>query len=160
MNWRLPPLLLAQAMLVAGYIHQTTRRATLPSLRAQPAWLKGIYPAGIGLLLLLGTVLGMWGWEGALLSGNWALGIAACVLTIGLVWAKGHIPSLNPVPSKWIPRGIATAMARVQRETTRAYTDLQNLVAAATSMLEGEAGIMWGFLLLALFVSLFVGRKP
>ena len=41
-----------------------------------------------------------------------------------------------------------------------AYQASQQLVFGLTSLLEGDAGIMWGLLLLALFVSLIVGRNP
>ena len=68
----LPFLLIAQALLMTGFIRSALRPSTRASLESQPIWARGIYPVGIGLLLFVQIVLGIWGWDGALTS--WRMG--------------------------------------------------------------------------------------
>src|SRR5215211_309533 len=92
-----PPLLVAHAMLVAGFIRHSLRTATRASSEEQAIWTKNVYPIGISLLLLVAILLGLFGWEGTLQAGNWFAAVITSLLAIGLIWLSPRLRILNPV---------------------------------------------------------------
>lgn len=159
LDWSLPALLIAQALLVAGFVHHATRPSTGTLFDTQAVWVKGVYPVGIGLLLVLQVLLAVWGWPGALQI-TWIPGVVVCVIAAGLVWGRRRIPALNPVPSQWMPRVSTGAANLAYQVLSRVYRGLQQVGDTIAGVLEGQAGIMWSVLLLALFVLLVGGGKP
>jgi hypothetical protein len=155
--WIVPIFLIGQAMLLAATFHQTLRSPGGSALRIEVLALKGIQFAGIGLPLLVGLVLGVWGWPGALQIGAPLAGLLIIPLTIALAWAKRRFPALNPAPAEWFPAWLSAAAAAVRRQSSQIGGSLQRLAESITRTMEGEAGIMWGLLFLVLFVSLIAG---
>lgn len=159
LEWSLPLFLVAQALLIAGFLHHAMRPTS--RLRADTAaWVMTAYPAGIMLLVGVPGLLGIWGWDGSLQIGAWLAAIVVALIAAGLIWAKGRIPALSPVPRDWLPSQSAGIGNWTRQEFVRLYRGAQRISETVTAVLEGEAGIMWGLVLLALFVSLIVGRKP
>jgi len=110
------------------------------------------------LPLLVGVVLGLWGWSGAFQVGA---PLAAAVVTpvvAALVWSKRRFPQLSPVPTRWYPKAVEGVSSWMQREASRLYDWSQHTAESITRTVEGEAGIMLSLLLLVLFVSLITGR--
>jgi hypothetical protein len=159
-GWALPAFLLAQASLLAGFIHHATRPVSRRPPGSEQAWVRGAYPAGLGILLFVPVLLAFWGWDGALQIGGWIAGLVTTAIALGLFWGKARLPVLSPVPAHWLPERTTDLAARLYQELRRLYLALQRTSASVSGLLEGEAGIMWSLVLLALFVSLIAGRKP
>lgn len=155
------PLIAAHAMLLAGFIRHILRPPTPRiSTENQPVWARNIYPGGIILLFLTILLLGFFGWDASLKLGNIPASLAASLLTFGLIWLTPRLRLLNPVRAHWVrptnPTWLDwgyTALWNLYRQVGR----LSNLFAA---ILEGESGIMWTLLFLALFISFFAQRNP
>ena len=157
----IPFFIVAHAILIAGFIRHASRPASRAPLQLQPAWTRSVYPAGIGLLLLMPLVLGVWGWDGALQIGAVLPGLLAALLAAALVWAVPRLPILNPVPAHWL--GSSSAASRLER-TSQAllgvYRWFAGISFTISEVLESEAGLMWTILFLVLFVIMIAQRTP
>ena len=157
-DWILVAFLLAQAMLLAGYFHRALRPEIEPSSYIRVTSLRGIYRAGIALPVVVGLLLGLGGWPGAMQLGvPFAAGIVL-LLAAALAWAMLRFASLSPVPTLWIPTAWGRFLAVAELETSRLQEGIRRGSATITRTIEGEAGILWSLLLLVLFVSLLVER--
>jgi hypothetical protein len=159
-GWLFPFLLLAQAMLTAGWIRHALRPGARLSYESQAAWGRGVYLTGIGLLLLTIIFLGLFGWDGSLQLGAWVIGLTASLLTFGVIWAVPRIRTLNPSRAHWIQPESSSWLERAYRVLWDLYRQLGKIIQTVTSVLEGNSGIMWTLLFLALFVSLMTQRNP
>ncbi|MFT3893704.1 MAG: hypothetical protein QM730_18910 [Anaerolineales bacterium] len=156
----LPFLTLAQAMLITGYIRHNQRVATRASYEDQPIWGRNVYPIGILTLLLMGLLLGLFGWEGALQFGNVITGIAASLLSLGLLWLTPRLRILNPVRAHWVRPSNPGWLNWGYQALWALYRQFGRVSTLFTNVLEGESGIMWTLLFLALFISIFSQRTP
>jgi hypothetical protein len=150
-----PPVIIAQALVMAGFIRHALRPAGRDSLEPQPSWARGVYPAGIILLIFLPIVLGWFGWDGALQVGAWLHAILASLLTLGLVWATRRFRIFNPVRAHWVT-STATRLNNIYQGFWSLYRTLGRISQIINQALEGEGGIMWTLLFLVLFISLIV----
>jgi hypothetical protein len=158
--YTLPFLLLAQAALLAGYIRQSQRSSARTSFENQPIWARNVYPFGIYIILLTTLALGFFGWDGTLKIGNWIAGLIASSLTFGLLWLTPRIRILNPVRAHWVRPSESTWTDAVYQTIWEIYRYIRRIVNTFSSVLEGEGGIMWTFLFLALFISILSQRTP
>ncbi len=156
----MPVFIAAQALLITGFIRHALRASTRPSLDAQPVWAKSVYPTGIGLLLFIQLLFGFWGWNGSLQIGAWFAGIAASLLTFGLLWAIPRFPILNPVRAHWVQPTSPSWLDNVYKRLWGLYQWFGRLSKTISDTLEGEGGIMWTLLFLILFATLIIQRKP
>jgi hypothetical protein len=156
----LPFVLVAQALLMTGFIRSAVRPSTRASLASQPIWARGIYPIGIGLLLLVQILLGLWGWKGALTYGEWGASVFASLLTLGLLWAVPRFPTLNPIPAHWVRPSFTPQLDRIYENLRIIYRWLASLSQTLSDILEGDSGIIWTLLFLVLFISLMTQRNP
>jgi hypothetical protein len=146
---------------MAGFIRHTLRP---PSPREiyedQPLWAKNIYP--VGLILLLATIflVGVIGWDGALQFGNVFAGLVASILTFGLLWSTPRLRILNPVRAHWVSPANPTWLDAIYGSLWNVYRQLGSLSRICSNLLEGDSGIMWTLLFLALFISLFTQGTP
>jgi hypothetical protein len=115
---------------------------------------------GIGLLLLLPLLLGLWGWDGAFQLGSLVNSIFAALLTAALVWAVPRLRILNPVPAHWLRPMSGGRFDAVYQAFLGVYHWLASIFQTITDVLEGEAGLMWTLLFLVLFIVLIVQRTP
>jgi len=154
-----PFVIVAQALLMAGFVRQALRSSGRTALDVQPGWANKIYPAGIILLVIFQLLLGLIGWEGALQVGAWLQALVTSVLAFGLVWATPRLRVLNPVRAHWVSTttsGIGAAYSGFWV----IYRILSKISQAITVTLEGEGGMMWTLLFLILFVSLLTQGTP
>ncbi len=158
--WGQPVFVIVQALLMAGFIRHVMRPSARASLKTQPAWTRSVYPAGIGLLLFLPLVLGVWGWDGALQVGTVISSIVAALLAAGLVWAVPRLRILNPVPAHWLRPMSDSRLDAAYGLVLGLYRWFGGLTQTITDVLEGEAGLMWTLLFLVLFIVLIVQRAP
>ncbi|MBV6396322.1 MAG: hypothetical protein HFACDABA_01920 [Anaerolineales bacterium] len=157
----LPALLVAQAMLIAGFIRRATLASNIESPESQPGWAKNIRPIGVGLLLLGLLLLGFFGWDGSLTIGSPLASVTAGALAAALYWLRPRLAFLNPVRAHWVqpanaprPNLFTDTLQGWSRQSGR----FSHFLAA---LLEGEGGILWALLFLVLFLSLLsTGTQP
>ena len=147
-------------MLIAGFIRHSQRLTTRVSYENQPIWGRNVYPVGIILLFLTSLLLGFIGWDGALKLGTWTAGLIASLLSLGLLWLTPRLRILNPVRAHWVRPSSPNWLDRGYQALWGLYRRLGRLSDIFTRALEGESGIMWTLLFLALFISLFTQRVP
>ncbi len=146
------PFLPAQALLMAGFIRHALHPGET-SLESQERWVKVLYPTGLSLLAAIAILLGLWGWEGARSLGQWWAAIVANIL------AAGFTALALTVLVRLAPLGSSIQWTRIFRlewvyKTLAAIYDFFRRIAdMITSSLEGEGGLLWSLLLLALILS-------
>lgn len=155
-----PFLIFTHAMLMAGFIRHSLRTVNRVSSEDQPIWAKNVYPIGISLLLLMTILLGLFGWNGTLQVGNWFIGVIVALLTFGLLWLSPRLRILNPVRAHWVRPTSASWLDRGYQALWNLYHLLGRVSNVISNVLEGQSGIMWTLLFLALFISFFVKRNP
>jgi hypothetical protein len=152
------PFLPAQALLIAGFIRHTLHPGEA-SLESKEKWMKVIYPAGLFLLVAIFILFGLWGWDGAHIVGQWW----AAIITVFL--AAGFSALASTVLVRLMPSGNSVHKARTFR--LELIYDIFNVVYdffyrifhAITSSLEGEGGVLWSLLLLALILSVLFTKS-
>ncbi len=155
----IPFVIVAQALLMAGFIRHALRPAGRDSLESQPRWSRTVYPIGILLLIILQLSLGWVGWEGTRQIGAWLQALIVSLLTFGLVWATPRFRILNPVRAHWV-NPAASRLSNIYENLWTIYRLLGRISQAITVALEGEGGIMWTLLFLILFISLLTQGVP
>lgn len=154
------PFIPAHVLLLAGFTRHILKPAAFRAgYEDQPIWARNIYPLGIGVLLFTSIGLGLAGWDGALQIGNWIAAVFVSLLTIGLVWATPRFRILNPIRAHWLTPG-ESWLDRVYQTVWNLYRQLGRFSDVLTTTLEGESGIMWTLLFLALFASFFAQGGP
>jgi hypothetical protein len=158
--YALPFLLAAHAMLIAGLVRHIQRSSTRATFDTQPPWARNVYP--IGILILLLTIIGLssFGWAGTLKIGSWYLGLIASLLAAGLFWLTPRLRILNPVRAHWVRPTNPSWIDWGYQTLWNGYQQLSRLSNSFSNLLEGESGVMWTLLLLALFISFFTQRTP
>ncbi len=147
------PFLPAQALLAAGVIRHAFHPGET-SLESQERWTKFIYPTGLLLLAGIMILLGLWGWNGAQTIGQVWAAIVANVL------AAGFTALALTVLARMTRSNSSNQWTRIFRmewltKTMSAIYELFCRIAEIiTSSLEGEGGLLWSLLLLALIFSI------
>lgn len=157
LDWELPILLMAEALLLGGFLRHTLRQSSHPALETQPAWAATADPGGIVLLLVLQLLLALWGWAGALQVGPWLAGGAASALGLAFFYAMPRLTDLKPAAA-WLPRRSSPPMTGFYADIKAVFSGLMRVSEMITDVLQGEAGIIWSLVLLILFVALIAGR--
>ena len=155
-----PFLIVAHAMLLTGFIRHSLRTTTRVTSEDLPIWARNVYPIGISLLLLTTILLGFFGWSGTLRLGNWFAGLLTALLTLGLLWLTPRLRILNPVRAHWVRPTNVSWLDWGYQALWSLYRQLGRVSNVISNVLEGESGIMWTLLFLALFISFFVRRTP
>ena len=158
--YAIPLLLIAQAFILAGYIRQSQRTSARTNFDDQPIWARNVYPLGVYVILFTILLLGFFGWSGSLSTGNWIAGLIASILTFGLLWLTPRLRILNPVRAHWVHPTDPGWLDTIYQAFWNFYRQLGKLSDTFSNVLEGESGIMWTFLFLALFISIFIQRTP
>ncbi len=160
--------LIGLAILIAGYV----RLSLLPgeSMEGLERWVFGVYPPGLILLALSGWLITVLGNSGGLNSGVWWASAAAIILAAGIFW---FLRVVKPLPVKvgsetsmittaiHSVSSVLSAIFRLNwayRIMWGAFQTLQRLIEFITHVLEGEGGVLWALLLLALLLTILAGR--
>ena len=157
-----PFLLLAQALLLAGYL----RHAMRPSLRVNFETLdratQYVYPLGLGLMLGTILLLGIWGWKGAFQVGAWLPALIGILLGGGTIWLAPRLRMLTPIRAHWVRPAANSWMDWSFRGLWGLYRLIGRLSNSFSTLLEGDGGFMWTLLFMVLFISLIIqgAQKP
>jgi hypothetical protein len=158
----------AQILLVLGYVRHAFRQGD--PISTSQRWAAFIYPLGLFLIALMDIVIGVWGWPGSRTTGIWWMGVitAGTLGLAGLIFwrwkevsARLRLPSVRwlvPILGKIV--GFIDDMLRLDwlyRLFWLVFGAAGRLLDAMTAILEGDGGVLWALVLLALLVSL-VGR--
>jgi len=154
-----PLLLLAQAFLLAGYFRHAMRVTLRASYGTLDHAAQYLYPVGIGILLTVLLLLGLWGWDGALKDGAWPVALTGSLLGGVVIWIAPRIRSLTPIRAHWIRPVTSSWMDWFFRGLWGLYRLTGRLFNALSSILEGDGGFMWTLLFLVLLVSLMAQRS-
>lgn len=158
--YAIPLLLIAQAFLLAGYIRQNRRTSSRTNFNDQPIWARNVYPLGIYLILITTLLLGLYGWSGSLGIGNWIASLSVALLTFGLLWLTPRFRILNPVRAHWVRPTNPNWLDAIYQTLWNLYRQAGRISNTFSNVLEGESGIMWTLVFLALFISIFIQRGP
>jgi hypothetical protein len=148
------PFLPAQALLMTGVIRHALHPGET-SLESQERWTKFLYPTGLFLLAGIMLLLGIWGWNGAQRIGLVWAAIVADVL------AAGFTALALTVMIRLAPLSTTSQWTRIFRldwvynTLAAVYEFFYRIAEIITSSLEGEGGLLWSLLLLALLLSIF-----
>ena len=155
----IPFVIVAQALLIAGFIRHALRPADRDSLNAQSIGVQTVFLLGIGLLVVFQLLLGLTGWDGARQVGAWVHALIASLLTAVLVWATPRLRVLNPIRAHWVGSA-ASGVNRIYQNLSLVFRALEGISQTFIKILEGESGIMWTLLFLILFISYLTHGIP
>jgi hypothetical protein len=156
-----PFLLIAQALLLAGYLRHAIRPTLRDSFETLDRAAQYVYPLGIGVLLGIGLLLGIWGWEGASRFGVWLLSFVGVLLGGIVSWLAPRLRILTPMRAHWVrPAASSSWMDWFFRGLWGVYRLFGRLSNSFSGMLEGDGGFMWTLLFMVLFISLIIQGRP
>lgn len=155
-----PFLLLAQALLLAGYLRHAMRPTLRTNLETLDRATQYLYPSGIGMLLIAVLALGLWGWDGALKFGAWLPSLFGVLLGVAVIWLSPRLRVLTPFRAHWIRPAATSWMDWLFRGLWGLYRQVGNLSNAFSAILEGDGGFMWTLLFLILFITLLMQGAP
>ena len=162
--------LAAHVLLVAGFVRHALKPAD--PLSPMERWIQVVYPAGLYLLALAGWLLAFIGWPQSLTIGNvWASSISFLLALAFALWYWRIRPTLpaGQLEKSWLVilfSRVAAGLSVIFRLDWlyRFFGFLirivQRLLEFITGILEGEGGLLWVFVLLALLLSLISGITP
>jgi hypothetical protein len=160
LGYFVPFVIVAQSLLMAGFVRQVLRMGSRTPMESQPGWANKIYPAGIILLVFFQLLLGLVGWHGAFQVGAWLQALISSLLAAGLVWATPRTRILNPIRAHWISGPAASGLSTAYGSLWVVYRIIRRTSQAVIATLEGDGGIMWTLLLLVLFISFMIQGAP
>ena len=155
-----PLLLLAQAFLLAGYLRHATRATLRTNFETLDRAAQYVYPLGIGILLAILFLLGLWGWDGALKVGGWLPALIGTLLGGAVTWLTPRLRVLTPVRAHWVRPAAASWTGWFFRSLWSLYRLIGRLSDSFFKLLEGDGGFMWTLLFLVLIISLLAQRAP
>jgi hypothetical protein len=145
---------IAQVLLMVGYIRHSLR--TREGFSGVERWVWLIYPLGLALLPLIHFLYGLWAYIGFdnLLLSSWLLGIIALLLTALIVGftrfgpkiSLGRVAALESLFSMQWFYSLIWAFFRA----------VESVIQFLTTVLEGEGGLLWAFLMLVMLFLTFV----
>jgi hypothetical protein len=151
------PFPIAQALFLAGFLRHAVHPGET-SLESQEKWVKAIYPTGILLMVIVGFLLGFWGWVGARTIGLWWLAGLVILLAAGFSFLSRkflvHLPPGN-ISDQWTR---IFRIAWLYRILSALYNFLLRVTVTITTAIEGEGGLLWSLLLLILILSILSTR--
>lgn len=154
-----PFVIIAQALMMAGFIRHATRSTYRDSLDSQPTWMTIVYSSGIILLILTQLILGFTSLDNVSKIGAWVQALIASILTFILLWASRRFRIFSPVRAHWVS-STESRLDNIYQGLWSIYYFLGRTSRIVTQALEGEGGIMWTLLFLILFVSLITQGSP
>lgn len=152
----------SQILLVLGYLKHALKPGE--SYESLTRWAQILYPLGLILLVLAEWFIGVFGWPGSFTIGSWVTSIITYILItlifMGYIRFHHRFSFINQPQTARFGQVVIRVLANilslkwVVRIILFIYKIMQNLIKSLTTLLEGEGGILWALLLLALVISL------
>lgn len=155
-------------LLLAGFIRHILRPDD--KFSDQDGWVRGAYLIGLIILIIatwINAFLGIPGWQTA---SNWLPASLAVLLVVGIfIFRYRYLPEhtanipLYAQTAGWLPRigrGVAYVLSLnwVYGFAWYVYRGIRRIVNFLTVIFEGEGGMMWAFVLLALLFTILSAR--
>lgn len=155
--------ILAQALILLGYLRHTMRFNG--TMEGMVRWVHFVYPAGLAGLVITGWAIAMFGQAGGLTIGVWWASVPPVVLSAAGWWffsrprtemVEGEDDGWLTVLARPVGRWVSTIFGLnwVYRFLYFSYRLLQRLVTFLSLLLEGQGGVLWAVLILALLSTL------
>ncbi|HWR65918.1 MAG TPA: hypothetical protein VN364_07340 [Bellilinea sp.] len=155
--------ILVVALLLVGYIHHALRSGG--NYYQLEGWARGIYPIGLFVITISGWITAFLGFPGFTIIGQWVPAVVSVVLAgaISLV-LYGFLSQriVNIQTGGWVGLFFLGAGRRLTDFFSLnwfynflwlIYRGIRQLVYILTLIFEGEGGLMWAFVLLALLLT-------
>jgi len=159
-------ILLTAALTLAGFIKHAFRNDD--NFSQLDGWVRGTYPLGLIILIISGWVTVWLGVEGGMQIGLWLVGLVVFALAAIFSAMRARLftlPIQLSASDKWASvQGWWGRISGIFRLTWLSnflwsiYRGLRRLVSFLTILFEGEGGVLWVFLLLALMLTLLATR--
>lgn len=156
--------IVALALLLVGYLRHAFRPGD--SLAAMDRWIQVVYPTGLLILVISQWLTGVLGWSSSFTVGIWWGSLLASILAAGIFFGVIGLRRIQ-VPAAYSQSWLSILLERsgdrlaaffrlewVYSLLRLFYLIAQRLIQFLTAILEGDGGILWVLLLLALLVSL------
>ena len=153
-----PFLLLGQALLLAGYLRHTMRTSLRANLGKLDRSAQRLYPLGLGVLLVVQFLLGIWGWVGALRIGSVVPAMIGTLLGGVVVWVAPRVRTLSPARAHWIRSSPPSWSNWLFQGLWGLYRFAGRTFSTFSSIMEGDGGFMWTLLFLILIISMLTQR--
>jgi len=159
-------VILTTALTLAGFIKHAFRNDE--NFSQLDGWVRGTYPLGLILLIVSGWVTVWLGIEGGMQIGPWLIGLAVFALAAIFTGVRARfiaLPMAISASGNWASAKVWwSRISGIFRLTWLSnflwfiYRGLRRLVSFLTILFEGEGGVLWAFLLLALMLTLLATR--
>jgi hypothetical protein len=145
---------IVQVLFMYGYIRHALR--TREGLIGVERWVWLIYPLGLALLPLLHFLYGWWAFIGFdnLTPSSWMLGIVALLLTLLLVGVTRFGPRISLERVTLLET--LFSLQWLYRLIWAVFRAVESVIQFITTVLEGEGGLLWAFLMLVVLFLAFV----
>lgn len=159
----LPLCVFALALLAAGYLRHMLRSTEIDFAQL-PNWSQTTYVLGMSMLMLTVLLGSLWGWPGALNSGNWVIGVAVLLISGAVLFTSIRLPQLALIKPLRIklrknrPFRFPVFLNIFVRIFSFFYQLIGSLIIYISDLLEGDGGLLWTLLLLILLISFLRGR--
>jgi hypothetical protein len=174
-----PIYIAAVAMVQLGFLRHALRPGD--TLETMERWIHLAYQFGIMILFSASILLGLIGWEGSLTPGVWWASVLAFFLCCGIGFlarkrqfmlqsavstvavstaaGRGSGQAVRTGGNRWITSFYSVLrLDWLYRFLSGVYRGLARVIVSFTTILEGDGGVLWTLLLLALFVTLLSGE--
>ena len=166
----IPLFMIAAAFLFSGYL----KFAQIPEddFTGVDRWVKVVFPAGLGILILSQWIIFIRNLPASFSFTYWWFGVAVFILALLIYLFQLRIlpASITQKMSRIIEAGKTTYATRLDvvfslnwlyKFSRVAFNLVQRILNLVSGVLEGEGGILWAILLLALLISYFqLGVNP
>lgn len=146
-------LLPALMLLITGYIRHTLQKGET-NFGSYEFGARIIYSLGISLSASLMILLGIWGWEGASIVGRWWVALIVLGGAAGGMYLSQKLLLRSFPGVKLTQQGGVLLSRYFFRLVNGVFSTMQRVVDVVTSALEGDGGVIWSLLLLALIFSI------
>ena len=161
-------LLAAHALLILGYTRYLIRPGD--DLARMERWIQAVYPLGLGLLILAAIFTGLIGWPGSFSLGLWWAGPASAALAAlagsGVIVWRQRTSQENAL-NRWYSNALNSSANFLSNLLNLGwlynllwwiYRRVAQIIHILTDILEGDGGVLWAMVLLALIISLLQSR--
>jgi hypothetical protein len=160
----IPMFMLAAAFLFSGYL----KFSQIPEgdFSGVDRWVKVVYPSGLGILIVSQWVIFIRNLPGSFTFTYWWCGVTVFILALLIfLWQQQILPKSIIQKYQWLSSSgkinIATRLDAVfgmnwlTLSAKVIFNIIQRILNLVSGVLEGQGGILWAILLLALLISYF-----
>jgi len=151
------PQVISLSIIGAGYIKHALLPDETSSKNSEPDWITTTYKIGLFSLVFVLILLGLWGWQGARIINTWWISGVVIILSLLIyLTVRRQTEKLDRFQisaSQFHSNLISNSFWMV-------YRAIRQVVQLITTILEGDAGILWSIVVMVLIITLFLQMAP